>query len=133
MRVYISAELTVIISNSRPNLKDHPTLSTSKNGSTRDSVWSRYRWLAVSTIFFTIFHGKKLNAFFSKPDFFSRRCSFVRNYWTDPHELLTTYSSHVWIWLELELCQNFYFYDPKNHPINLIFDYFFLTAAILLF
>ena len=74
---------------------------------------------------FTIFHGKKLQTRFSQNHIFS--CSVVVFFETVGPILtktLTIYSSRVWLWPKLELCQNLNlknFFDAKNYKQNLIF------------
>ena len=76
--------------------------------------------------FLTIFHGKKLLTRFSQNHFYFMLCwSFLRNYWTDPYEILYTYLAHVWLLLDLGLCKIFdfyYFYQSKSHSKKLHFS-----------
>ena len=51
--------------------------------------------LYVYVRFFNDFLLKKtLNAFFAKQRFFGLAPQFLQNQWTDPSEILTTYSTH---------------------------------------
>ena len=60
--------------------------------------------LYVYVTFFNDFLLKKtLNAFFSKR-FFGLAPRFLQNQWTDPSEILTTYSTHKNSQSELQSC-----------------------------
>ena len=66
-----------------------------KNRNRKDSVWCEHHWLAVSTIFLRFFMEKNFKRVFLKATFFMLCWAFLWNYWTDPYEILYTYSAHV--------------------------------------
>ena len=64
-----------------------------------------YVMLYIYVRFFNDFLLKKtLNAFFSKQRFFGLAPQFLQNKWSEPSEILTTYSTHKNSQNELSSC-----------------------------
>ena len=67
--------------------------------------------LYVYVRFFNDFLLKKnFKRVFLKTTFFGLAPRFLQNQWTDPSEILTTYSTHKNSQSELQSCKNFDFY-----------------------